>query len=102
MPSCQRSEILPQNSPSQIQRAMKEGPSDTRGGLRGLCVQRFPDQIKAVQWERIQFRGGLFPAVLDLGDLFDPESVQLLRGLIETADSPADLLEQWDQRQAKG
>jgi hypothetical protein len=58
-------------------------------------VQRFPDQIKAVQWERIRFRNGLFSSVLDLGDLFDPESVQSLRGLLETADSPADLLEQW-------
>ncbi|MGE3154596.1 MAG: proteasome accessory factor PafA2 family protein [Nitrospiraceae bacterium] len=89
-------------SEAEIQRAMKDGPADTRGGLRGLCVQRFPDQIQAVQWERIQFRGGLFPSVLDLGDLFDPESVQSLHGLMETADSPADLLEQWDQRQAKG
>lgn len=81
---------------------MKEGPADTRGGIRGLCVQRFPDQIKAVQWERIQFRNGLFSSVLDLEDLFDPESVRSLRRLLETADSPADLLEQWDQRQAKG
>jgi proteasome accessory factor A len=86
----------------EIQRAIKDGPADTRGGIRGLCVQRFPDQIKAVQWERIQFRNGLFSAVLDLGDLFDPQSVQSLRRMIETADSPADLLEQWEQRQAKG
>jgi proteasome accessory factor A len=89
-------------SDAEIEQAVKDGPPDTRGGIRGLCVQRFPDQIKAVQWERIQFRNGLLSATLDLGDLFDQESIQSLRGLLETAHSPAAVLKQWPQRAAKG
>ncbi|MDH4081328.1 MAG: proteasome accessory factor PafA2 family protein, partial [Nitrospira sp.] len=51
-----------------IEEAMWNGPTDTRGGLRGLCVQRFPDQIKSMQWEHIQFTGGIRSRNLDMGD----------------------------------
>ncbi len=79
----------------EIRRAMAEGPRDTRGGIRGLCITRFPDQVKSVQWERVQFRGGLRAPALQMSDLFEPEAVRVLAGVLEQATSPAEALEQW-------
>ncbi len=81
-----------------IEGAIAAGPSDTRGGIRGLCVRRFRDQIKSVQWERVQFKGMLIPKVLEMGDLFEPEAVKELSYILETAASPAEAIEAWDQR----
>ena len=81
-----------------IDAALLAGPTDTRGGLRGLCVRRFPDHIKTMQWERIQFSGGLLPRTLEMGDLFDPSEVRACAALLETAASPADALKTWNNR----
>ena len=59
---------------------------------------RFRDQIKSVQWERVQFKGMLIPKVLEMGDLFEPEAVKELSYILETAVSPAEAIEAWDQR----
>ena len=81
-----------------IQQALSAGPPDTRGGLRGLCVRRFPDRISQMQWERIRFSGGWRPLTLDMRDLFDPTDVQICATLFENADSPADALAAWNTR----
>jgi len=81
-----------------IQQALSAGPPDTRGGLRGLCVRRFPDRISQMQWERIRFSGGWRPLTLDMRDLFDPTDVQICAALFENADSPADALAAWNTR----
>jgi proteasome accessory factor A len=81
-----------------IQRALAAGPPDTRGGLRGLCVRRFSDQISQMQWERIRFSGGWRPLTLDMGDLFDPADVRMCASILENAASPADALAVWNTR----
>ncbi|MBI5672065.1 MAG: proteasome accessory factor PafA2 family protein [Nitrospirae bacterium] len=81
-----------------IDEAIRNGPSDTRGGLRGLCVQRFSDQIQSMQWERIQFAGRLRAHSLDMGDLFDPQEVRRCMGVFQCAHSPADALATWRHR----
>ena len=81
-----------------IAQALVAGPSDTRGGLRGLCVRRFPEQITGMQWERLQFAGGLRSRTLEMGDLFEPEAVKACAGVFETAASPADALAAWAKR----
>lgn len=83
-----------------IEQALTAGPGDTRGGLRGLCVRRFPDQIKAMQWERIQFAGGLKGKgnVLEMGDLFDPAEVRACAEIFERAAAPAEGLAAWEIR----
>jgi proteasome accessory factor PafA2 len=81
-----------------IEQALSAGPQDTRGGLRGICVRRFPDQIKSMQWERIQFSGGLLTKTLEMGDLFDPETVKTCAEVFESAASPADALATWEKR----
>jgi proteasome accessory factor A len=81
-----------------IEQALSAGPGDTRGGLRGLCVRRFPDQIKGMQWERVQFSGGLLPKTLEMGDLFNPDEVKACAGIFESASSPAEALAAWKER----
>ena len=78
-------------SEAEIVSAMNTGPQDTRGGIRGACVQRFGHAIQSVQWESIQFKN--FPAALDLdlNDMFDRRDVQDLMGRIERAGVPSDL-----------
>jgi len=75
---------------SQIEAAIHSGPADTRGGIRGLCVSRFQDHIKSVQWERIFFKEGTLKThTLEMGDLFDPDKVGALREALEQASNPA-------------
>jgi proteasome accessory factor A len=81
-----------------IEHAIAVGPQDTRGGIRGLCLRRFRDQIKSVQWERVQFKGLLMPKTLEMGNLFEPEAVKDLTQILETSASPAEAIEAWDQR----
>lgn len=73
----------------EIEAAIQAGPSDTRGGIRGLCVTRFRDDIKTIQWEHIHFKRGLIPQVLGMNDLFDPDQVQVVREAVQTATSVA-------------
>ena len=84
-----------------INAAISAGPSDTRGGIRGQCVRRFPDQIKSIQWERVRFTGGLMPKVLDLSDLFEPDAVRMLSSVLDVADSPAEAITMWNQRKVQ-
>jgi hypothetical protein len=81
-----------------IEQALSAGPRDTRGGLRGLCVRRFSDQIKTMQWERIQFYGGLRSKTLDMGDLFEPVALSACAEIFEHAKSPAEALAVWETR----
>lgn len=78
-----------------IEAAIRNGPADTRGGLRGFCVQKFPDQIQSIQWEQVRFADGLRSRTLDMRDLFDPQEVTRCIGLFKTAQSPADALAAW-------
>lgn len=71
--------------------AMHEGPKDTRGGIRGLCVRRFGPTIKSIQWETIQFKGLPSSQALDLNDAFDPVIIQEVTRQIEDAVSPDEL-----------
>jgi proteasome accessory factor A len=80
-----------------IESASAVGPRDTRAGIRGLCIRRFSDQIKLMQWERIQFSGGLIPRTLEMGDLFEPQAVQACGKIFECAASPIDALNAWNR-----
>jgi proteasome accessory factor PafA2 len=84
-----------------IERAISCGPRDTRGGLRGLCVRRFADQIEGMQWERVRFAGQPRSLALEMGDLFDPTEVSACAELFERAASPAEGLAAWCARKDK-
>jgi len=76
-----------------ILKAMKHGPVDTRGGLRGLCVQRFGEEITSIQWEGVHFNGEKGKLHLDLMDHLEPVSVAHCRSVIEDAKTPLDMIE---------
>jgi Pup amidohydrolase len=84
-------------SAQDVESALVAGPIDTRAGIRGLCIRRFPNQIKSMQWERIQFSGGLLPRTLEMGDLFAPQAVQACAQIFESAASPMDALDAWNR-----
>jgi proteasome accessory factor A len=77
----------------EIQKAMKHGPLDTRGGLRGLCVQRFGEDITSIQWEGVYFRGQNGGLHLDLNDQLEPVSVAHCRSAVEQALTPSDIID---------
>ena len=81
-----------------IDEAILNGPADTRGGLRGLCVQRFPEEIQSIQWEQVRFNDGHRSRTLDMRDLFDPQEVAQCVGIFKEAQSPADALTAWTPR----
>lgn len=72
-----------------VEAAIHNGPFDTRGGLRGLCVRRFRPRIKRIQWEKIQFQDGSDMHTLDLSDSFDPDDIKTLRKHVCEAPTPA-------------
>ena len=78
---------------SEIQEAIKHGPQDTRGGLRGVCVQRFGEEISSIQWEGVHFRGQNGGLHLDLLDYLDPGSVAQCRSIVEKASTPLEMIE---------
>jgi proteasome accessory factor A len=51
-----------------------------------------------MQWERVQFSGGLRTRTLDMGDLFDPGDVRACAGILEAAHSGADAVARWNAR----
>jgi proteasome accessory factor A len=79
-----------------IDNAMTAGPSDTRGGIRGLCIRRFSEHIKSVQWERVTFNGGLFLQTLNMDALFEPEQVEALGRILSAAATPSEALDRWN------
>lgn len=81
-----------------IATAITTGPADTRGGIRGLCISRYREHIKSMQWERIYFKGWLLPEILDMNDLFEPDAVKVLHDLLVEGPSPADALKAWRMR----
>jgi proteasome accessory factor A len=85
-------------SENDIQSALSAGPADTRGGIRGLCIRRFGEQIASVQWERMTFKHGFFefPVVLEMGDLFDPNRIRALTAVVEQAVTPSEALKAWE------
>ena len=89
-------------SEQDVESALATGPADTRAGIRGLCIRRFPDQIKSMQWERIQFSGGLLALTLEMGDLFHPQAVQACAKIFESAASPMEALNAWNSRKESG
>lgn len=79
-----------------VARAVEQGPPDTRAAVRGLCVRKFSHEIAGVQWERVRVNGG--SSALDLTDLFDPEDVGELSGLLEGAATLREAVAEWGRR----
>lgn len=56
-------------SPEAVQHAVEHPPADTRAAIRGWCVQRYPNQVESINWERIILRNEEQAVRLDLSQL---------------------------------
>jgi len=75
----------------EIREAMIHPPTNTRAMIRGLCIQKFSDQIARVQWGKILFKDGETKQTLDLGNLFDPVKINDLYRRIQAANNVGEL-----------
>ncbi|HSN01864.1 MAG TPA: depupylase/deamidase Dop [Acidimicrobiales bacterium] len=82
--------------PAQVRQAVHNPPRSTRAFFRGRCVERFPDEIVAANWDSLVFDLGDGP--LQRVPMMDPlrGTAALTENLLETSTSAADLLRALD------
>lgn len=74
-----------------IKAAMFHPPAGSRAMIRGLCIQKFSNQIERVQWGKIHFGNGKEKQTLDLDNLFGPDKINALHRSIQAANNMSDL-----------
>ncbi len=79
-----------------VREAVHNPPRSTRAFFRGRCVERFPDEIVAANWDSLVFDLGDGP--LQRVPMMDPlrGTAELTENLLETSTSAADLLRALD------
>ncbi|MDE3081837.1 MAG: proteasome accessory factor PafA2 [Acidobacteriota bacterium] len=82
--------------PAPVREAVHNPPRGTRAFFRGRCVERFPDEIVAANWDSLVFDLGEGP--LQRVPMMDPlrGTAALTENLLETSTSAADLLRALD------
>jgi proteasome accessory factor PafA2 len=80
-------------TPEKVERAVSDPPESTRAYFRGRCLERFPDQIVAANWDSIVFDVG--GSSLHRVPMMEPGrgSAEYVRELIDDAESAEDLLQ---------
>jgi len=73
--------------------AISEPPKETRAWFRGKCLQRWPDQIVAANWDSIVFDVGVDP--LRRVPMMEPlrGSESLTKAILDSSDTAAALIE---------
>ena len=66
-------------------------PPTTRAAVRGRCIEKFGNAVRATQWDYILLQGATKKIELDLRNLFDPELVRQSLKVISAAQSVEDL-----------
>ncbi len=89
--------LRPLNEESAIREAVHNPPGSTRAYFRGRCVERYPDEIVAANWDSVVFDLGDGP--LQRVPMLDPlrGTRALTEELLETSASAADLLTALDR-----
>ncbi len=82
----EQGQMLTLVSTEAIEQAVHQPPLDTRAAIRGLCIQRFAEQIETLNWERILLRDGNQSARLDLSRLIEIDLRELSRRLTTAPD----------------
>lgn len=75
----------------EIERAMRQAPTDTRAFIRGLCVRKFSSAIRALSWGYITLSYNGEDFAIDLRSLVDGR-VGALAPVLEGASTPHELL----------
>lgn len=66
-------------------------PPTTRAAVRGRCIEKFGNAVRATQWDYILLQGAAKKIELDLRNLFDPELVRQSLKVISAAQTVEDL-----------
>ena len=74
-----------------VRRAIGQPPRSTRACIRGRCIQKFPGQVLAAQWDHITLQGSRRPLKISLLNLFAPKELAAARDAVEAAKQPDDL-----------
>ncbi len=67
----------------EIAQAMSSPPSGTRAYFRGQCLEKFGDDVRSINWDRIVFSINGRQHSVDLKDLVDPERVEQYNTLLD-------------------
>jgi proteasome accessory factor A len=77
---------------TEIHRAMKHPPADTRAYFRGRCVDRFAPQMTSVQWDELVFQGERGESLLiTLNNLFHDKDIARYNEAVDKAKDAATL-----------
>jgi proteasome accessory factor A len=74
-----------------VRKAICQPPRTTRSYVRGRCIQKFPDDVIAAQWDHITLQGATGPIKISLLDLFAPEDILRYANAVDAASTPDDL-----------
>jgi proteasome accessory factor A len=79
-------------SDEEITRAVHDPPRDTRAYFRGMCLQRYPEEIVSASWDSVLFdlKDGPLKKVFMLEPLRGTEA--LVRRLLDQSPTARDLL----------
>ena len=66
-------------------------PPTTRAAVRGRCIEKFGNAVRATQWDYILLQGATKKIELDLRNLFDPNLVRQSLKVISAAQTVEDL-----------
>jgi proteasome accessory factor A len=71
----------------EIAQAMSSPPSGTRAYFRGQCLEKFGDDVRSINWDRIVFSINGRQHSVDLKDLVDPERVEQYNTLLDRSET---------------
>ena len=74
-----------------IARARSEPPAGTRAAVRALCLRKFGDRIRRLEWDSVTFGVNGREVVLDLGEVWGAGTTRI-EALTRGADSLDDLI----------
>ena len=97
----QAGEMLRLTTDAAIEAAQTQAPASTRAAIRGALVERFADDIGAVNWNRVVLRDGDESWLADLDDYLTPQSVAAAMARLNAAATLTDFLRDFRQKQGK-
>ena len=72
---------------AEIAEAMGKPPEGTRAYFRGRSLEKFGDQVKSINWDRIVFGVNGKHEAIDLKGMVDSESVQIFNAILDRSQS---------------
>jgi hypothetical protein len=97
----QAGEMVRLTDDAAIETACTQAPVNTRAAIRGLLVDRFPEQIGSAGWNRVILREGDESWAADLDDYLTPQAVAEALAQLAAAPTLTDVLREFRRKQGK-